>query len=226
MENKKVIKWILFSLAVVTGGAIIYVQVKKILDKDKDEDIIIPEKDKIDPNKNKFPLKKGVKGNDYVATLQAALGVKVDKWFGKDTLAALQLKANKSEISNLQDLNNTLEIIKQYNKNNGGQQRADKILELLYGRVVGDTQYGGDHTTYALNKPTSLQLISFNNVSDVWEKSGTNVKNLGKGFSFNKDKFLLMKGDDFNGDNIGDLVIYMTQNNTYYSVPTESIEVL
>jgi hypothetical protein len=226
----KIGKWaaILTPIAVVGGYYYIKIQKTKALKLGEPQKIPTNPTIVTPSNNNKFPLKVGVKNNDYVKILQAALGVGVDGNFGtKETLPALKLKANKSEIKDLADLNNTIVTIKSYNQSNSSisKNRADKILELLYGTQSGDTLIGGDHRYYALNKTISLQEIAYDNISGVWVTTGT-IKNLAKGGKYSKDVLPLMKGDDFNGDNIIDLVMYNTSDNTYFTIPAENIDVL
>ena len=59
----------------------------------------------------------------------------------------------------------------------------------------------------------------------MWVTTGT-IKNLGKGGKYNKYVLPLMKGDDFNGDNIIDLVMNNTSDDTYWTIPSEYIDVL
>jgi hypothetical protein len=226
----KIGKWaaILTPIAVVGGWYYVKTQKTKALKLGEPQKIPTNPTIVTPSNNNKFPLKVGVKNNDYVKILQAALGVGVDGNFGtKETLPALKLKANKSEIKDLADLNNTIVTIKSYNQSNSSisKNRADKILELLYGTQLGDTLIGGDHRYYALNKTISLQEIAYDNINDVWVTTGT-IKNLAKGGKYSKDVLPLMKGDDFNGDNIIDLVMYNTSDNTYFTIPAENIDVL
>jgi hypothetical protein len=164
-------------------------------------------------NTNTFPLKKGSKGNDYVKTLQSALGIVVDGSFGKDTLAALQEKANKSEIKDLQDLNDTIAVINAYNNS---ASRVDRILELLS---------NGQSTAIALNKNASVIGMDYDKINDMWTDDGT-VKNLAKGFQFSTSKYQFKKAADFNTDVSGDLIIYTTDTGVSYSADSNNFDVV
>jgi len=212
----KIGKWaaILTPIAVVGGYFYVKSQKTKALKLGEEQNIKNNPKDVVVSAKNTFPLKVGVKDNDYVRTLQAALGVGVDGDFGtKETLPALQLKANKSEIKDLQDLNDTIATIKSYTQS---QSRIDRIFELLD---------NNQSTAIVLNKNASVSEMIYDKITDMWTNSGT-IKNLGKGFQFSTSKYQFKNASDFNTDVNGDLIIYTTDTGASYSADSDNFNVV
>jgi hypothetical protein len=211
----KIGKWaaILTPIAIVGGWYYIKVQKTKALKLGEDQPIKKKPSDVVSGGTNTFPLKVGVKNNDYVKILQAALGVSVDGDFGtKETLPALQLKANKSEIKDLQDLNDTIAIIKSYTNE---QSRIDRIFELL------DTNQS---TAIVLNKNASISEMGYDKITDMWTNTGV-IRNLGKGFQFITSKYQFKKAADFNTDVNGDLIIYTNDSGVSYSADSDNFNV-
>lgn len=141
----KIGKWtaILAPIAIVGGWWYIKTQKDKALKTGEEQKKTPP--NKVQPSTtNKFPLKEGVKDNDYVKSLQLALGVASDGWFGKHTYDALVSQIGVEQVDSLEDLNAIIQQIKDQNDSvnavNVRQTYADQIINKYISGSPSPTQ--------------------------------------------------------------------------------------
>lgn len=192
IDWKKVGKWALILSPLIIGGTYIIISNKKKNDLaswgkaktiDKTPDTVKPS------TKNSFPLKKGVKNNDYVSQLQRELGVEVDGWFGKDTLAALQEQTGKSEIKDLNDLKQTIQIIKEYWAYYDVSDKTDAVIS---------TYFKDQSSQILVNKDGSWRGVIKDDVDGLYKPSGY-VLNVKKGFKLSLEDYLPYAKNEENG---------------------------
>lgn len=115
----------------LAGGVIIYVLYRKnrVRDVSATDSSAPPVKAAPAPKNSSFPLKKGVRDNEYVKKLQSALGITADGIFGDQTEAALRNAAGTSIVADEKQLNDIIAKVKSTATTASKYARAKDLTE-------------------------------------------------------------------------------------------------
>jgi hypothetical protein len=196
--NKKTIAYAVVSLIAIAGGYFIY---KYFSDKAAlKTGVPQPQPKGLAPDKtasgksipspnidSNFPLKNGSR-NTYVKELQDALGVAIDGIFGKNTLAALQEQAGKTQIANYDELEQTIaNIIATDNASAASDTKSARANSILNQFTSNQSNNLGLTDLYTL-RATAMKGYLYDSPSGNYLSNGTFV-NLDTDSTFNLNDY-------------------------------------
>jgi hypothetical protein len=133
-----------------------------------------------------FPLKVG-SNNSCVGQLQDILGVTIDNKFGSGTLGALQEQTGKTQITDANDLSNTIDQVMAQDAANGMLARAQALL----------STYTQSQSIFTLNSTVWKQVVM--DSSNSWVYVGYQLS-LGASKKMNNNDYQLWDIDNATGN--------------------------
>ncbi len=213
MDYKKILKWALISTPLIIGGVIIYNKVKKAKMFGNGEKQTPPNSikngsvkdEKGNTYNNTFPLKKGVKNNQYVGMLQSALGVSIDNWFGTNTYNALISQTGLEEIVSLEELNNVIAQIKSQNEMQNSQTQREIVSTLIMDKykenaypIIGITGNQFKYNYIVFLTDTVLKEVNFISINGTYlEYDDSSYINYKQGEKIPLSECILYKFDGY-----------------------------